>query len=227
MGQIVTMVVVLVVVGVVVTIANIDRNRTGRSGAATPLPPTCVELSQEPVELSWRVLGDQWPNASFEVPPESFTFRPDLTNGLDSTEQRHYLGRADCVNLYTATCTEAPLGGGSVGFLSYTGTARTKGLSAAVDEIATHIANGGPVPTPTYSTRKSWGDLVVSSASVEFDTPTPQRACRAPRVRITIAAMDLWEGRGTAYLIFTSLQGIDNAMTPELEEQIMLTMRPR
>lgn len=224
LGQLVTVVVVLVVVGIIITIQNAADRRPGTSGT-TP-PPSCVALPQEPVEAGWRVMGDRWPRARFEVPPESFDFRPELKTGLDPMQYKDYLSRTECLNIYTDACTEAPLGGGSVGLMSYSGTLRERGISAAAEEIATEITRGAPVPRPAYQTRKSWGNLVVASSSVEFETPTPQRSCRAPRVRITVAEMELRDDR-TAYLLITSLQGIDNAMTPELEERIMLSMRPR
>ncbi|WP_425307473.1 hypothetical protein AADG42_01505 [Ammonicoccus fulvus] len=230
LGKLVTGVVAMFIALVIITMLGVfdnDRSgRSGRGGATASSTPRCVTLPQEPVEDGWRVMGSRWPRASFEVPPESFVFRPDLRTGLDSIQYMEHLSRTECLNLFTEACTEAPLGGGSVGFLSYSGTVRDRGISAAAEEIALAMTGDAPVPRPTYRTHKSWGDLVVASSSVEFETPTPQRSCRAPRVRITVAAMEMRNDR-TAYLLITSLQGIDNAMTPELEERIMLTMRPR
>ncbi|MDO5684398.1 MAG: hypothetical protein Q4G46_16430 [Propionibacteriaceae bacterium] len=225
LGKVVTAVIALAILGVIMAIDNSSDRKSDRRGA-TPRPPTCATLPQEPVEPGWRVMGEQWPRVSFEVPPDSFAFRPDVRSGLDPIDYKDHLSRIDCLNIFTEACTEAPLGGGSVGLLSYASSVRTRGLSAAAEELASAMTTGAPVPRPAYTTRKSWGDLVVSSASVEFETPTPQRACRAPRVRLTVAAMELRENR-TAYLLITSLQGIENAMTPELEERIMLSMRPR
>lgn len=229
LGKLVTGVVATFVAGVIITLIGVfDSDRSGRDGTSTTATrtPRCDALPQEPIEAGWRAMASLWPRASFEVPPESFAFRPELRTGLDPIEYSDHLSRTECLNLYTESCTEAPLGGGSVGFLSYSGTVRDRGISAAAEEIALAMTADAPVPRPTYRTHKSWGDLVVASSSVEFETPTPQRSCRAPRVRITVAAMEMRNDR-TAYLLFTSLQGIDNAMTPELEERIMLTMRPR
>ncbi|WP_141211097.1 hypothetical protein [Enemella dayhoffiae] len=177
----------------------------------------------------WTAIGSTKDRAAFDVPGD-FSIQLGVLFGQETKAQ---MVLAHCGAFYQrGVCGKQTNSRTSVGLVTHGSSTNRASDPVAYAKLWAKFSNTdhdtgavGPVPVPTVTRLRTVTGLEATVATIAADDSTPDKDCPAPRFRLSAAAIELPD-RTRALLIIDSDLGIERELSPDIERQIISSLRP-